>query len=276
MRSLLVGLDTTPASRAAVEFSLALASRFGARLTGIGVLDITYLTSPEPIPLGGAEYKFKADVARVEQAHAQALKLREEFLTRCQSEDAVGQVVLLEGSPADRVRASAATHDAIVIGRDTDFHGQSSAGVAASLEQILKGNPRPVIVTPETVNPLSRVLIAYDGSTPAARALQLFVLLGLARDCEIHVVSADADGGVAQSRTQQVEAYLGLYSYVCSQHAVASITHPAEVVTEYISRVAADLVVMGAYGHRGWRETLFGSSTKRLLSECPTCLFIYH
>lgn len=178
MKSLLVGLDTTPASKAAVEFSFALASRFGARLTGISVLDIAYLTAQQPIPLGGAEYKFKADFARVERAHAQALELRKEFLTKYQSEGAVGRVVLLQGSPADRVRASAAVHDAIVIGRDTDFHGQASGGDDTSLEQILKGNPRPVIVTPETINHLSRVLIAYDGSTPAARRPAAFRFTG--------------------------------------------------------------------------------------------------
>jgi nucleotide-binding universal stress UspA family protein len=35
-------------------------------------------------------------------------------------------------------------------------------------------------------------------------------------------------------------------------------------------------LVMGAYGHRGFRERLFGSTTTQLVENPPCALFLYH
>jgi nucleotide-binding universal stress UspA family protein len=38
----------------------------------------------------------------------------------------------------------------------------------------------------------------------------------------------------------------------------------------------ARMLVMGAYGHRGWRDFLFGSTTSHLLESASLPLFIHH
>ena len=42
------------------------------------------------------------------------------------------------------------------------------------------------------------------------------------------------------------------------------------------AELGARLLVMGAFGHRGFREILFGSCTRRLFKTAPLPLFIYH
>jgi nucleotide-binding universal stress UspA family protein len=276
MKRLLVALDNTPASEAALAVSLSLAGRFRAGLTGISILDIAHLTAPEPVPLGASYYKLRADLARLQRAHEQAVKFRDQFLARCLASGVSGRAAMLEGSPANEVRTAAAVHDMIVIGRDTDFHNEPSGGLAKTVEHILKGNPRPLMITPEKAKTPSSILIAYDGSIPAARALQIFTLLGLAKDCELSVVSVHADASVAERMVRDANEYLSLYGYESEKLAIESSADPAEVVTDRVSQIGADVLVMGAYGHRGWREALLGSCTKRLLSKGSTSLFIYH
>lgn len=276
MRSLAVALDETPASGSALDVAVALAGRFDAALTGLTVLDIDYLTAPQPMPIGGAYYKFKSDLARLEHANEQTVRLREQFLARCAASKVRCKVAMLEGAPSEEVRTAAVTHDAIMMGRDTEFHGEPSGGLAKTVARILKEQPRPLFVIPTAAKPPSRVLIAYDGSVAAARALQIFTLLGLARDCELHAVSTHPERGVAERHLQTARAYLQLYGYDCDAHALTSSSDPAQVLIDHVSGVGADLLVMGAYGHRGWRETLLGSCTTRLLAQCPTSLFIYH
>ena len=75
---------------------------------------------------------------------------------------------------------------------------------------------------------------------------------------------------------RQASAYLGLYGTATVARSIASTADPAELVIAEVKSLGADLLVMGAYGHRGWREILLGSFTTRLLSECPTALFIHH
>jgi len=38
----------------------------------------------------------------------------------------------------------------------------------------------------------------------------------------------------------------------------------------------AGMIVAGAYGHRGWREWILGSTTERLLETAPIPLFVHH
>jgi nucleotide-binding universal stress UspA family protein len=276
MRSLLLALDDTPAGAGAAKLALSLAAKHDAAVTGASVLDVEYLTPREPGGIGTAYYKFKADTARLKQGHELTGRLLERFRQQCKARNVRGDVLSLEGRPWEELCAAAVAHDLILIGRDSDLHGEPSGGLASTVEKMLRENPRPLLIAPMTAREPSRVVIAYDGSVPAARSLQIFTLLGLADNCEIHVISIDPAQDVADRYMRQASAYLRLYDTACITRAIASRANPAELVMAEARALGADLLMMGAYGHRGWRETLLGSFTMRLLSECPTALFIHH
>jgi nucleotide-binding universal stress UspA family protein len=275
MRSLLLALDDTPAGAGAVKLALSLATRHNAAVTGASVLDVEYLTPREPGGIGTAYYKFKTDVAHLKQGHELIERLSQSFLQQCKAQNVRGHVLTLEGSPCNELRTAAAAHDLIVIGRDSDLHGEPSGNLARTVARILQENPRPLVIAPAAVQEPSRVVIAYDGSVPAARTLQIFTLLGLASKYEIHVISIDPAQDVADRWAAQASAYLRLYDTACVTRAIASGTNPAELVIAEARALGANLLVMGAYGHRGWKEALLGSFTTHLLSECPTALFIH-
>ncbi|HVZ50996.1 MAG TPA: universal stress protein [Pseudolabrys sp.] len=276
MRSLLLALDDTPASEGATKLALSLAARHDAAVTGATVLDVDYLTPREPGGLGTAYYKFKTDIARLKQGHELAERLSESFLQRCKTRNVKGNVLAMEGRPWDELCAAAVAHDLILIGRDSDLHGESSGGLAKTVAMMLRENPRPLLVAPANAEGLSRIVIAYDGSVPAARTLQIFTLLGLVLNSEIHVISVDPAQDVVDRRVRQASTYLKLYDIACITRAIASGANPAELVVAEARAIGADLLMMGAYGHRGWKETILGSFTTRLLSECPTALFVHH
>lgn len=276
MRSLLLALDDTPAAMGALEFALFLATRYDATITGVSVLDVDWLTAPEPGRIGSAYYKFKIDLAHLKQAHQRNTRLVEAFLERCKTQNIKGEVVALEGSPAEQLCRMAATHDVIVMGRDSDLRGEPSVGLAETVERILQNNPRPLIVTPAAIREPSRVLIAYDGSIPAARALQILTLLGFAANSETHIVCISPQQDEADRWVREACTYVGLYGSTGSPHPIASTADPAELVMAEAKSLGADLLMMGAYGHRGWREALLGSCTTRLLAQFPAPLFIHH
>ena len=276
MRSLLVALDDTPAGAVATDFALSLADRCKAAITGIGILDIDYLTAPSPGGIGSEYYKFKADQARLKAARERNERLVSSFRQKCGARKLAGEVLALEGRPEEELRGAAGVHDLIVIGRDSDFHGNPVSGPESTVAQILKGNPRPLIVTTETLREPSRILVAYDGSIPAARSLQIFALLGLTAACEVHVVSIGPREAETERCVRQATAYLGLYGTKAIGRAVTTATDPAEFMLAEAKSLGMDMLVMGAYGHRGWRETLLGSFTTRLLAHSTMSLFIHH
>lgn len=276
MRSLLLALDDTPAGITASAFALSLAKRYGAAATGAAVLDVAYLTAPEPGGLGTTYYKYKTDLAHLDQGRAMVERLCATFLQQSQLQGVKAKVQPMEGRPWEQLSFAAGAHDIVLIGRDSNLHGEPSGGIAKTAEKILRNSPRPLLITPAAVRGPSRILVAYDGSPPAARTLQLFVLLGLAANATIDVISVNPTQDQANSCARQASTYLGLYDIPCRERAIASHADPAGLVLAEAEAISADLLVMGAYGHRGWKEALLGSFTTHLLAHCPAALFIAH
>ena len=68
IKSLLLGIDDTPASFAAQGVALDLAKRLSVTVTGISVLDAARIAPTAAVPIGALHYKRQADYARLRQA----------------------------------------------------------------------------------------------------------------------------------------------------------------------------------------------------------------
>ena len=118
------------------------------------------------------------------------------------------------------------------------------------------------------------MVVAYDGSAPASRALQLFALMGLDEGREVHIVSVHEKAGVADTLALNAATYLRRHGMVVRPHGVTSHSAPADVIADKCREVSAQIAVAGAVGHGGWRESLVGSSTMAMLRFARIPLFI--
>ncbi|WP_442809205.1 universal stress protein [Trinickia soli] len=276
MKSILLALEDTPAGSAACSVAIALAEKHAAHVTGLCILDKEFLTAPEPEPIGGAYYKFQLDLARLKRASDKQAALVSSFEAGCRQRNVAGTVSLLDGTPLPEILHAADIHDLIVIGRDTAFHFQPARHMAETVEELLKMNPRPIVVTAPTSTKVDPILVAFDGSVAAARSLQVFTLLHMADEASVHLVSVAASEDEARSIAQRGAGYLQLYGISVQTHAIASSVDPADILLAEAQSIDAGVIVMGAFGHRGWREALLGSCTRRLFEESPMSLFVHH
>lgn len=104
----------------------------------------------------------------------------------------------------------------------------------------------------------------------------MFTLLHLPDSANVHLVSVAASREEARTTAQRGAAYLELYGISVQTHAVASSVDPSEILLAQAQSIDAGIVVMGAFGHRGWRKALLGSCTRRLFEESATSLFVHH
>jgi nucleotide-binding universal stress UspA family protein len=278
MRSILVALDDTPCGESAIGFALKTARIRGARLSGVAVIDQDFLAPSEPGRVGMIEFKAKRDAARLAAEQQRIEQVQRDFLTSCGMSGIAADVVTLEGEPVRRVREISALHDAVIIGQDSDLHGEPSDGGAHTVMGLLKATSRPLFVVPPNrdANGSVDVLIAYDGSIPSARTLQLFALLRLLDGIKCTVLSIDRSRGQAVRAAEEAGSYLSLFGYVPTLLPIESSADAAEVALEQAGAVKPGLMVMGAYGHTGLKERLLGSFTTRLLAQCAVPLFVYH
>src|SRR2546430_15366409 len=95
-----------------------------------------------------------------------------------------------EGLPANRIVLEAQRYDLILLGRKTYFHFETVDEPDPTLFQVLKHSPRPVVTVPSApLREEGAVLVAYDGSLQASRALQAFESLGIGAGRPVEVVS---------------------------------------------------------------------------------------
>jgi nucleotide-binding universal stress UspA family protein len=114
---------------------------------------------------------------------------------------------------------------------------------------------------------IQSVIVAYDGSAHSARALLAAAEIAARPGVDCILVT------VAQSQEIGREIIAPAVDFLV-HHGVSPRTHivtgskPFDVICGMVATGKADLVIMGAYGHRPIREVLFGSTTEKVLAHC--------
>lgn len=279
MHSILVTVDDTPSSAAARTLALSLARQTGATITGVTGVDLSDLDRVELAPIGGADYAYARLQRREEQAkrrRARIAELPEAFQRSLAAEGVEAPCHTVESDIRGELLRMVETCDLVVTGRDAEFHLAPLEGMTPLVEYVVARGCRPVIVTgPDSIGN-GPVLVAYDGSAPAAKALQAAALLGIFRSSAAHVVSVCRERADGSGVAGRARAFLEPYGVDVDVDAVGSSDHPADILSKRAAEIGARMLVMGAFGHRGFREILFGSSTRRLFDAAPLPLFIFH
>jgi nucleotide-binding universal stress UspA family protein len=279
LRSILVGLDGSEYSRNAVEVGIYLARKSGALLVGMGVVDEPTIREAEP-QLIAAGVPYAEPVLyreRVSKARREVETFLSQFTLRCADAGVAAKVLEDEGLPHERIELQAQRYDLIILGQRTRFHFETQEGYDDTVRRVLKDSPRPVVAVPERMSfnseePGRTILVAYDGSLQAARALQAFQGSGLAGMLPIVVVSvAPEQGGAARCAERAVE-YLRFHDIRAEAQPIAANDDPAKVLLSAAETHKAAMIVMGGYGQPTLREFFLGSVTRRLVGESPVPL----
>ena len=171
----------------------------------------------------------------------------------------------------------ARTADIVVLGKPEN--GETVEGASNMAHDVLFGAGVPVIVVPSAPPEGAgrRVVIAWNGSREAARAVKdALPILERAEKVTVLCVDQDSQGGNVPPGRALADQL--------SRHGIAAaednITRGGIAVGDAIlSRIAdlgADLLVMGAWGHSRLREFVLGGVTKRILEHCAVPVLMSH
>ncbi len=123
------------------------------------------------------------------------------------------------------------------------------------------------------------VVLAWDSSNEAARAARQSLDL-LERAEVVHVTMVDP---VARMRTNgeepgaDIAGFLARHGVRVQVDRLSSEGKSADaIITRHAVDMGADLIVMGAYNHPRWQQSLFGGVTRRMIEECQLPLFLAH
>lgn len=276
IQRILVPLDPSPYTEAATLRACEVARRHYAQVTGLAVLD-----SPEirqrfaPVEVSHWPSIRESLAAGLEQAEQIIGRAKERFAMTCDAEHVAHSEEELSGAPASIVTEIAALYDLIVMGLRTHFHFETRETEGDSLAKILDQTTTPVLAVPaRTGGSFQRVLIAYDGSFPAARAIRDFAGFARPYEFEIHVFASGSDRAQSEALLERAAAYLRSHDL----HGVK--LHPTSqapwdfVQKEFLG--ATDLVVAGIHSRKFIVDPFVGSFTRNLIEAGQAALFLSH
>jgi nucleotide-binding universal stress UspA family protein len=141
---------------------------------------------------------------------------------------------------------------------------------------------RPVLVVPHFGPPRnlgSNVLVAWNASREASRAVN-DAMPFLRRANKVTVLAVDPQrGGDAHREIPSADIALHLSRHGVKPEA-AQVAAPeieaGEIILSQASRLGANLIVIGAYGHSRFREYIFGGVTRHLLRHMTVPVLMSH
>jgi nucleotide-binding universal stress UspA family protein len=275
-RDLLVTVDPSDAGNARMELALKLAKRHHARLLGYYVYP-----APRPAPIaaglrgaigGAGETSHEGDIAAaMEQRFNEGLELG----------GVEGAWLLGSADPVPELRAQLRCCDLAILGQ-IDPERPVAEQQRFRPEELVLGSGRPALVVPyigASELPGGRVVVCWDGSSPASRATHdaLPLLVPARQVTVLTVAGGERAGEEAAASAEVMVAHLRRHGV----HVEAELTPPgelavADVILSRASDLGADLLVAGLYGHSRLRESILGGASRGLLGRMTVPVLMAH
>jgi len=157
--------------------------------------------------------------------------------------------------------------------------GPGDGTIQGTAEAVLFGSGRPIMLIPESIEPAApdRVLIAWDGSRAAARAVA--DALGILSRAASVVVLTVAD----EKPLPEGDIGRHLVGYLASHGVRAERVSTSRggrgigaILQEQAKSLGSTLLVMGGFGHSRVRDFVLGGATRTVLSQPLMPVFLSH
>ena len=285
IRSILVGMDESlESSKSALNVAIEISKLANAKVKGFYIENISRLLEWQPVELMGAAIGVSSGMPSsrptIEQVEAEkefikeGNQLKDIFDTEC-SKNKVNSVFYTKRGQVDELIIEESRKvDLVVIGRRGKTYPENSQEPGPITESLLRHTTKPVVVVPEGAKLTNNILIGYDSSQTAQRALSIGALFGKLQSSEIKVVSVGDDIDSANRPLNEAEEFLSPYQLKVQYIVDFGSNKPSKAIIDQAKDFKAGLIVLGAFGANKLLESIFGSTTREVLikSTCPVLL----
>jgi nucleotide-binding universal stress UspA family protein len=275
IKDIVVNLTGAAPQEFAADYAISLAQLFEAHIAGVGFIY-------EPVIPGTVLGGIPTDL--IEAQREENTKAAKAAGSRFEA--ATGRAGL---SAEVRIIDASVAGAADLFGRiarrfDLAVVGQARPKEGASEELLIEGalfeSGRPVVVVPYVQTKaatLERVLVCWDGSRPATRAIaDALPFLQRAKAIDIVAVSGERGKGGEMAGTNMAR-HLARHGLKVELKRVSSgdVDVPS-AIREQITETRADFMVMGGYGHSRLREFILGGVTRTILTSSTIPVLMSH
>ena len=252
IKRILVAIDTSSASESALSVAASLCGIMKAELIGLFVEDTSRFLSND-------------DSATEAEIESESMKLYGKFQQSCDKAQIEGRFLSIRGIPKDVIRERAKTVDFVIVGNMGDPNvGNKKPGL--TVQGLLATVARPVLVVPADVAGEPMMVVAYDGSLSSDRLLCAAVELAeISEMSSLHLVTVASTTEDCQAVQAPALDYLSAYPLHVTP--VCLTGKPEEALLAYVEQVDASILAIAAFGPNRVKESVFGSTTGKVLLQ---------
>ncbi|MDO9049234.1 MAG: universal stress protein [Methylobacter sp.] len=275
-------IDGSILSEAVCDYAAWIAQRVDAPLKLLHIIDhhpetAVTLDLSGNIGLGSQEHLLE-ELATIEQQRSK-LQLQQGKLLLQAAKERVIQAGVADpitnqrhGSLVESLIELEESIRVLVIGIRGKAHENRPDKIGAKLESIIRSLHKPILVVNEAFKAPQRIMIAYDGSEAAEKALDMVATSPLYKGLTCHLVCVSKDDNSAAALNAAANKLSQIESI---ELVVKKLTGKADqALCEYQASHDIDLIVMGAFSHTRIHDLLLGSFTAKMLMNTKKPLLL--
>jgi nucleotide-binding universal stress UspA family protein len=270
IKSILVCTDGSPHGDTACDYGFHLGGKLKARVSGLHVLDSRVLEGPLMADisgwLGASPYadqiqQFRDLLEQKGQAVAEA------FEKRAVTAGISASCEVKMGHPA-RIILEQEVHAELVVLGQRGEHAELAGDVAGSVaDRVVRHSVKPCLMTPQSFKPVGKILVAYDGSSLASKALHEGIELAMAISAPLVVLAVAEHRDLDVAQEYALAAMRLVRAHECPAAPMVAEGPAGQVIMAKAEETGADLIVVGAFGHTRMRQLVLGSTTSFLMAR---------
>lgn len=290
MNTVLAAIDSSPFSNVVAEYACDLASLAGASVRAAYVVD-TRLTEgligrvltalleshPDAASAVGQELGARVPVQEItsladllERLGAEALRGVEGV---CRRRGVAFQQTVERGRPPEALAALAPRYDLAVLGGSGSGDDFRSSLVGSTTADFLRLTTRPALIVRREHRPIRRVLVGYDESPEATRALAAVLPLAAAGEWSLTIAIGGDEAEAIASRVTSVGG-IGAVSHDVALRP-GEHQYVAHVLLNLAHELSTDMIVVGSRGLSKLARLAMGSTSDTLVREAPVPVMVF-
>lgn len=151
--------------------------------------------------------------------------------------------------------------------------GEGSSSIGSHIEELLRTLNIPIFLVNQEFKPIETMLMAYDGSDYAKKAIRIGKQNPIFPNIKRDIVNVNKDANASNRLLNEAKE---LFSHASIDVETASLNGDGvEALIKYQQEKNLDIIAMGAYSHNRFKSMIFGSFTTEMLlnSKVPLLLF---
>jgi nucleotide-binding universal stress UspA family protein len=269
VKSILLAVDGSAFTDPVLQYGMFLSKKFDAQLRVLSVIDIRIFEWAVAIGVEGfapiiptSGYQEESQKLLEEKAK-EVLNKTEKILQKNNL-----QFILEKesGNPVDIICDKARLVDLVIMGARGEFAKWSDKMLGATLEATTRLSIKPIFISPKEYSEIKKILVAYDGSENASKALNLAAFFASEIKLPLIVLNVNDSDEEGKRYLEEAREYLEPYDIQQIDEKVID-GEPSDMIVQVAKDGGANLIVMGSYGHSRIREAILGSVTVQTMRK---------